>query len=262
MATVSIDRRLLYALASVTGLALLAVSFLLGRTIGGRAPAAPSVPGAAAAPVESGATGSSAHVPLQAGVDSAVAELPSPSAPLPRVAALPEPLEHGLPAPTHAPELAPPADDPERAAVAAYLDAVDAIQASGLAGSPESAANEMAVALAQGDGSGLDGLVRETEEARRRLLAISPPATCTAHHRETVASFDDALAMLRALRDASDSTDPSASLSAVVAQATALRTRAEALQREDRRLRERTGQAPRAAVAPSSHLTETNIRPE
>lgn len=236
MATVSIDRRLLYALASVAGLSLLAVAFLLGRANGAGAPPAPSVSGAA--PVEAGGAGSSAPVPPQGGGDSAFAEPPSPSAGQPVPDSGPEPPVPILATPLHAPELAPP-DDPERAAVAAYLDAVDAIQASGPAGSPESTANEMAVALARGDASGLDGLVRDAEEARRRLLGISPPTACAAHHRETLGSFDDALAMLRALKAATGSTDPATALADVAARATALKARAESLKVEDEALRRR-----------------------
>ncbi len=237
MATVSIDRRLLYALASVAGLSLIAVAFLLGRASGDGAPSAPSVPGSAAS-VEPGGVDSSTPVP-QAGVDSAFAEPPSPSAPQPVWHAAPEPPASTFPTPVSAPDLAPLPDDPEQATVAAYLDAVDAIQASGVAGNPESTANEMAVALARGDASGLDGLVREAEEARRRLLAISPPAACAAHHRETLASFDDALGMLRALKAATGSTDPATALADVAARATALKARAESLKVEEEALRRR-----------------------
>jgi hypothetical protein len=247
VATVNVEKRLFCALAGVAGLSLLAVAYLLGRASSGAERSAPRLdradPASATVPAGTGAAVPMASAPTPPSADPAFAPLPSPSAPQSAFHAGPEPPAPFLPTPLPAPELAPP-DDPERAAVAAYLDAVDAIQASGLAGSPESAATEMAVALARGDASGLDGLVREAEEARRRLLAISPPAACAAHHRETLGSFDDALGMLRALRDASASADPAASLASVATQATALRARAEALQREDRALRARAGRAP------------------
>ena len=235
MTTVSVEKRLLWALAGVAGLSLLAVAFLLGRASGGSSPTTGSSGTAAPAKAE----GTRPSAPVAASEDEASADIEASAVPV----ALPLAPEPGRPVPalpTPASGLAPP-DDPERAAVAAYLVEVDAIQASGVAGGPESAANEMAAALARGDASGLDRLVDETEEARRRLLAIAPPAACAAHHRETVASFDDALGMLRALREASASSDPAVALSAIAAQATALRTRAETLQREDRRLRERAG---------------------
>jgi len=247
VATVNVDRRLLWTLAGVAGLSLLAVAYLLGRASGTeRTEPRPEGAAPAFSPVLAG-TGANVVMtpaPTSPSADPAIGELPFSSAEHSSPDALPESRTPFLPTPDPEPGLAPPPEDPERAAVAAYLDAVDAIQASGLAGSPENAANEMAVALARGDASGLDGLVREAEEARRRLLGISPPAACAAHHRETLASFDDALEMLRALRDASASGDPAASLAAVAARATALRSRAEALQREDRVLRVRAGRVP------------------
>ncbi len=245
MATVNVEKRLFWALAGVAGLSLLAVAYLLGRASGGAERSAPRLdeagPAFATVPAGAGAAVPAALPPSS--VEPAIAQLPISSVPHFAPDAVPEPTASTSSTPGPALELAPP-DDPERAAVAAYLDAVDAIQASDLAGSPESAANELAVALARGDASGLDGLVREAEEARRRLLAIAPPPACAAHHRETLASFDDALGMLRALRNASTSVDPDAALAAVAAQATALRSRAEALQREDRTLRVRAGRAP------------------
>lgn len=244
MATVPVDRRLLYALAGVAGLSLLGVAFLLGRASGGPAPAA--TPSAAAAP--SAPAGSGAAVPPPpagpSGSAPAFAFGESPSSPaVPAATLVPDRPLHTLPIPAPGTATSPPPDDPERAAIAAYFDEVDAIQASGVPGSPESAANEMAAALARGDASGLDGLVRETEEARRRLLAIAPPAACAAHHRETVASLDGALAMLRSLREATDSADPAAALADVAARATALKTRADALKAEEEALRRRGGRA-------------------
>lgn len=242
MATVNVDRRLLWALAGVAGLSLLAVAYLLGRASGGTQRSAPRPEGAApafaTAPAETGASFGTTPAPTPPGADTAIAGPSFTPAPQFEAHAGPESPAPFLPTPLPTPELAPP-DDPERAAVAAYLDAVDAIQASGLAGSPESAANEMAVALARGDASGLDGLVREAEESRRRLLGISPPAACAAHHRETVASFDDALGMLRALKAATGSGDPSTALADVAARATALKARAEALKAEEEALRRR-----------------------
>jgi hypothetical protein len=242
VATVNVEKRLFWALAGVAGLSLLAVAYLLGRASGGGERSAPRLDGAAAGfaatPAAAGAAVPTAPVPPPSHAEPAYVELPSSSAPQAAPAVGPELRAPFLPTPLPAPDLAP-HDDPERAAIAAYLDAVDAIQASGLAGSPESAANEMAVALARGDASGLDGLVREAEEARRRLLGISPPAACAAHHRETLGSFDDALAMLRALNAATGSTDPATALADVAARATALKARAERLKAEEEALRRR-----------------------
>jgi hypothetical protein len=135
----------------------------------------------------------------------------------------------------------PVASDPERAAVASYLDAVDRIQPGQASGDPQSVANEMAAALAKGDASGLDGMIRDAEAARGRLAALAPPAPCAAHHRESLGSLDDALEMLRSLKTAMESPDPVAQLAGIANRAANVRSRAEALQNEELALRRRYG---------------------
>jgi hypothetical protein len=245
--TVNVDKRVFVGLAAVAGVALLAVAFLLGRASSGtrpdgpppdpssernvitaRAPVdpAPLLP-ARSSPAEilPGADAPSAFAP-----DPAAPQSPAPEAPLPQV-----PLAAATPLG--------PAPDPERAAVAAYLEALDGTRPAALEGDAESVANGMAVALANGDASGLERLARETEDARRRLASVVPPPSCTAHHRETLGSLDDALEMLRSVKEAMASPEPATALLAVAAKATALRTRAESLDREDRALRARYGLA-------------------
>ena len=99
----------------------------------------------------------------------------------------------------------------------------------------------MASALAKGDTSGLDRMIRDTEAARQKLAALVPPSSCAAHYRESLGSLDDALSMLRSLKAAVESPEPAAGLAAVGTQAGALRTRSEALQREEAALRQRFG---------------------
>ena len=60
----------------------------------------------------------------------------------------------------------PGAIDPASASVAKYLDAVDQIQPANVSGGAESIAGEMAAALARGDTSGLDGMIRDSEPTR------------------------------------------------------------------------------------------------
>jgi hypothetical protein len=129
----------------------------------------------------------------------------------------------------------------ERASVAAYLHAVDHIQVGAMSGEAEGVANEMAAALAKGDTSGLDKMIRETEEAKQGLAALTPPASCGSHHRESIASLDDATQVLRSMKTAMESSDPVAQLASVTARATALRSRADFLQKEEQALRERYG---------------------
>jgi hypothetical protein len=125
--------------------------------------------------------------------------------------------------------------------VAAYLEVVEHIQPGKASDTPESLGNEMAAALAKGDTSSLDRMIRDTEAARQRLAAVVPPFTCSAHYRESLGSLDDALSMLRALKAAMESPDPAAQLARVGTEAAALRTRSEALQREEVALRQRYG---------------------
>lgn len=133
------------------------------------------------------------------------------------------------------------ASDPMSAAVGAYLDAVERIQVASMSGNAESVGQEMAAALASGDTSGVDKLIRETEAAKALLAAVTPPAPCATHHRESVGSLDDALEVLRSLKAAMESPEPVAQLARVSTQATALRSRAEVLQKEELALRERYG---------------------
>ena len=131
--------------------------------------------------------------------------------------------------------------DPERAAVASYFDAVDRIQAGAMSGEAEGVANEMAAALANGDTSSLDKMIRQTETAKASLAAVTPPAPCVSVHRETLASLDDSIEVLRSMKSAMESSEPAAQLAGVATRATTLRSRAEALQKEELALRQRYG---------------------
>ncbi len=247
MEKVSVNKGLLVGVVAVAAGSLLAVAFLLGRASGSSTPAAPP----AGAPVRDviAAPGPGAPAPdptAPAPVDAPVtpfadvppAPRPPPPAPEPRDAF----RDAARPAPV-ARDAGGARSDPDLSAVAAYLDAVDRVQPGATGGSPEGIANELATALANGDTSGLDGMIRETEGAKERLARLRPPAACAAHHRESLGSLDDALEVLRTLKTAMESPDPAAGLASVAAQAGALRSRAEALQREETTLRERYGLA-------------------
>lgn len=247
MGRVSVDRRLLVGLAGVAGVALLAVAFLLGRA---SSPASEDAPPPGDAP-EGGAIASfpPGDSALPSATSPALAELPAADAPSTPAADPPALRPTDPPAPRAEALLPVPArigsaSDPERAAVATYLEALDRIRPATIDGDAEGVASSLATALASGDASGLEKLIRETEDARSRLLSVVPPPACAAHHRESLGSVDDALEMLRGIRDAMASPEPATALAAVAAKATALRSRAEALQREDRTLRVRAGRAP------------------
>ncbi len=253
MEKVNVNKGLLAGLVAVAGGSLLAVAYLLGRASG----SGPSegVPPQGSAVVVSGAEERSAQQPP---LVRSPAEAPAPGLPNERpsyetlsspaadrtstqgTSLVPPPPAAGGIAATGEPAVA---VDPDAAAVARYLEAVDQIQPASLNGSPESVANEMAGALARGDTSGLDAMIRQTEDAKGRLSAVRPPAPCTTHYNKSLESLDDAVEMLRALRSSIQSSDPAAGLASVQARAATLQSRAEALQNEDRALRKRYGVA-------------------
>jgi hypothetical protein len=250
MEEVRVKRSLLIGLVTVSGVALLAVAFLLGRTSGSVHPE--GAPSPERTTVVSGAETRSAAEPplLRDPGESPVEALATAPASSEAAPVLPGDRQGstGMPAApplaTGAPTIAgnsSAAIDPASAAVARYFADVDQIQPANLDGSPESVATGMATALARGDTSGLDAMIRQTEAAKERLAAVRPPAPCAVHYQKSLESLDDAVEMLRALKSSMQSPDPVSGLAGVQARASILQTRAEALQNEDRALRQRFG---------------------
>ena len=240
MDKVSVNKGLLIGVVGVASVSLLALAFFLGRSSGNgnlsRQFSGRELPGEAR------------PLPLP---NPAAASITEPT--VTRLAPGPEPsvLEHRAEQATPGQAPSPTAGardgagaDPARAAVAAYLDAVDHIQPGKMSGDAEGAAAEMASALAKGDTSGLDRMIRETEAAKGSLAALMPPASCAAHHLESLGSLDDALEMLRSLKAAMESPEPASQLTGVATRAGALRSRSEALQKEELALRQRYGLTP------------------
>ena len=228
MEKISVNKGILIGVVVVAAVSLLALVFLLGRESGSGSVSAPSTRIERVAPrAQEGLPPlpTSAAVLITEHPETRPAPAPTPSTPVQsaalQIAANPAPAE--------------------RASVAAYFNAVDRIQMGGMTGEAEGIAREMAAALANGDTSGLDKMIRETEAAKQSLAAVTPPASCAAHHRESLASLDDAMDVLRSLKTAMESSDPATQLAGVSARATALRPRAEALQKEELALRERYG---------------------
>jgi len=230
MEKVSVNKGLLIGVVAVAAVSLLALAFVLGRASGSGSPSGqPSgrelAGGAVASPVP----------------DARALNQPAQPFPLPVPAAvsITEPAEtRPSPAPT-AGERSSTGSDSARAAVAAYFDAVDHIQPGKMSGDAEGVANEMAAALARGDTSDLDRMIRETEAAKESLASLTPPASCAIHYRESLGSLDDALEMLRSLKTAMGSPDSAAQLTGIATRAAALRSRSEALQNEELALRQR-----------------------
>ncbi len=232
MAKVSMNKGLLIGVVAVAAMSLLGLAFFLGRASGSGSPHGP----ASGREPSGGVVASPAPSPRTLDQEA----LPSPLA-APSAVSMTNPADTRPAAAGAAGERGSAGSDSERAAVAAYLEAVDHIQPGKMSGDAESVAGEMAGALAKGDTSGLDRMIRETEAAKESLAAVTPPASCAAHHRESLASLDDALEMLRSLKTAMESSDPAAQLTGVATRAAALRSRSEALQKEELALRQRYG---------------------
>jgi hypothetical protein len=241
VANVSVNRGILIGVGTVAAVSLLALAFVLGRESGTGSVPAPLTR------VERAASRPQAEpLPPPTPVAAAITERaetqptawPAPAAPGPGVAVPAAAVQPAVPIDSGRNNLS---ADPARAAVAAYFDAVDRIQPGAMSGDAEAVANKMGAALANGDMSGLDKLIRQTEAAREKFAAVVPPPTCANFHRESLASVDDALAIVRSLKTAMESPDPAAQLANVAARANALRTRADVLQKEEQDLRQRYG---------------------
>jgi hypothetical protein len=237
---VSVSKGLLIGVVVVAAASLLTLAYQLGRVSGSGEVAGPSTRIERVAPRPQGEP-----LRLPAPAAALIAEHAEtrpisvpPSAPS-QGAALQEAARQA-PAPVES-ERSGAGSDPAQAAVVAYFDTVDHIQPGAMSGEADGIAHEMAAALANGDTSGLDKMIRQIEAAKVSFAAVTPPAPCAAFHRESLASLDDGLEMLRSLKGAMESSEPVAQLASVATRATALRSRADALQNEELALRQRYG---------------------
>jgi len=131
-------------------------------------------------------------------------------------------------------------NDPARAAVAAYFQTVEAIQ-PGLSGDPETMAQQVVAGLGKGDTSGFDEMIQQAQVARKRLSLIAPPQPCIAYHRDSLASLDAGLDMMQVMKKAFSSSDQETSMLDLTDRANALKARSEALQLQEKALKQRYG---------------------
>lgn len=204
MGYVSVSKGVLIGVVGVAAAALLALAYQLGRASGSESVPAPPTRIERVAPRTQEAP---TPWPTPVAVSSLGRQESSPAAR--PASSIPDPTPAGLAAPGATPApiggwRAGVGLDTERAAVAAYFDAIERIQAGSMSGEANSVANEMAAALASGDTSSLEKMIRDTESARARLAAVVPPAPCVTHHRESIGSLDDALEVLKSLKAAMD----------------------------------------------------------
>lgn len=221
MAKVVVNRGLIVGLGVALGAALLALVFLLGREAGRKPAVPPSSPGSAL-PSTPGAP------PTQASGSAPGMEPPTQTATL--IGA-----SRAVPPPSPSAVL-----EPERAAAVAFFDALDHLTPGQFSGDPQASAQEMVAGLGKGDSSGFDRLIAQAEEARGKLAALAPPPSCAGFHRESLAQLEESLVLMRANKKAMQGGESDA-LTALLARAQSLRARADALQREEKALRQRFG---------------------
>ncbi len=243
---VEISRKLLIGMGGIASAAVLGLVFLLGReSVRGTAgrfqqqansPSAPGAPASAspklAEPAPAPVSRSWQETPNSAAMQAeGVAPAIEPKQP---------PFsERAAPNPPGAVEILSP--DPMRAAVAAYFKAVEYMQPASQGGNPESMAQEVVAGLGKGDMSGFDDMIKQAQETRRRLSGIAPPQPCTAYHRESLASLDAGLDLMKAMQKALSSSGQESQVLNLADQANALKARSEALQLQEKTLKQRYG---------------------
>lgn len=217
MAQVQVGRGVLAGMGAALAACLLALTFLLGRECGRRGTASVPLSPSAAAPATGAGPSATRVVPAAADPGGAPQDPPVPPAG--------------------------PADplDPQRSAAQAYFAALDRIAPGQLAGDPQALAQEMVGGLSKGDATGFDRLLTQAEEARLKVLQLSPPPALAAHHQESLALLDENLALLKGIRRALEGGEREGSLGAQLARAQALQARSEALEQADKALRARYG---------------------
>jgi hypothetical protein len=124
--------------------------------------------------------------------------------------------------------------------VGAYFQAVEKLQPDS-GGDPEAMAQQVVAGLGKGDTSGFDGMIQQAQEARSRLSALSPPPPCADYHRESLASLDAGLELMRAMRRVLSSSEPNLQTLNLPDRANALKVRTEALQLQEKALKQRFG---------------------
>ncbi|MBL0313132.1 MAG: hypothetical protein IPP78_10565 [Holophagaceae bacterium] len=226
-AKIELPRSLLAGLVGVAALAVLGIVFLLGRESGRRH-------------LEEARTGpriSSLMTPVapaqERPLTPTISRGGSPSSEIPQ----PDPTTP--PATTPSGTAIPPGD-PARAFVAAYFQAVEAIQ-NPASGDPETIAQQVVAGLGKGDISGFDGMIQRAEATRNRLYAILPPQPCAAYHRESLASLDAGLGLMRDVKLALSAAGQEAAAIQLADRANALKARTDALQRQELALKQRYG---------------------
>ena len=240
--TIAVPRSLLILLSAALVAALLTIAFLLGRET---ERAGPPVIAAAAVAEPPLTTPDTARVAGDTSrpADARAATPPASRSRPPRLPSrLPQspPTERGSASPpaasppvANAPAPAP-VDAGERAAVARYLEQVDAIATEGSGmGNPESMAMAMLGQATSGDWTQFDELSDTQRAMVRQLRGVRAPAGCSecrAYHQQMISLLDAGASLLEEVKDGVASGNIGA-LSTLATTAQRLQSDAEAAQR-------------------------------
>lgn len=195
-------QRLVIALASGLGAALLAIAFLLGRMSSSPAVVTVAAPATTSPSTSTTTTNPTLPAPASPPIDVPSAPLEGEPSPVTASPAPLLPLTSSGPTPSSAASLAlahPLSADQQQ--IVAYFNQVDRIEDMG-AGDPQTYAASMVQAMSSGDFSGFDDLLAKARAQRQRLQSISPPRACVEHHRLALSLSADSVAMLERLKAA------------------------------------------------------------
>jgi len=247
-----ISKRAVYAAAAVFLALFGMVFFLLGReSTRRRSPTAM----AATSPTIAQPPGEAEPRPPPPPSMPSAAGMPPP--PMPSAAAVPPPPPASPPpmpsaaATPEAPaiEMAPmpalgaqPAGGDARAAARDYFSRMQAIQSVASTNDTSEFANKLLTASMTGDSSGFDDLVKVMQAGAARARAVTPPACCVEYHQRLLGMLGESTRMVEQLKAAIGKSDSTA-LTALAASASALQTRASALEDEAGQIKARLGLA-------------------
>lgn len=167
---------------------------------------------------------------------------PAPASPSPAPAAVATASPAATPPPASPPEAAAPAPPPsapdtDASAVRVYLTSLEAaLTTSAAGGDPDAMAQAIVADAMSGSTAGIDTLLANTEDARARAAALTPPPPAADLHRQTLALLDDTLVVYGELRAGIASRDL-ASLSQLQPRAARLSRKALEVDAETERLK-------------------------
>jgi hypothetical protein len=218
------SRRIIIVLSVCLALALIAVGFLAGRESARQTPVVMSAPVIA----PSRPTIDAPVVPEPAIAPNAVAG----AAPLVATPAPPARRPVG-------PQRIASGDTGEKAAVERYFGATDPLQNADVE-NPEASGNALMEAASSGDLSGLHALVAKARLTEAKARALTPPPSCAAYHQQLLHLLGQNRELLQKLASGIGGDDVSA-LPALLEQANATKSHADALEREERAVKKRFG---------------------